>query len=475
MHLKQFAAANFRKLRNSLFTFSAVFGIFAFPMIPCIASQSEFGGGIKLLEKFTQETPKIAQDVKLSSALSRPALFSTEPSISRNGDQVYLYYANQDPGQLIAELFDNVHGTLQSVQQLFLDPNFPVPWDGFASPDFKRFSIVESTFTNTPDNARIRILDKNFNVLASRTFTITFGGNGNGGILGGTFSEDGKYVLVHYIINTNQPDTSTVLLVLKVSDLSTVASKTIKGFDINSAEFLTIKGKGRHDSGLFISFQSSQGQFLDETTTLPPFYSQVYQVHLNKGTISLVDQAPLPKFAEKSVVSKKRFGLIAHGGFCSLFPNQLSIYDTNFLKTTALPHDNSESRVLLFDGKKLHLVIKQPVNCCNRTVIYPPGNGYSFIIGQNRVININGDPNNQATDTEFWCLAQLNPCKRTPSYKPNTLPFQDMNRGIPIFSEDGKWLLRTGSYGFFNGDPDHDAIGIHNVLLFKVHSEELHK
>lgn len=416
---------------------------------------------------------RTALDVQLSFGLSRPSILS-EPSISATGDQVYVFYNNTgDPTQVMAELFNNVSGQLVSAQTLLGDPSFPFQWEGFASPDFTKFSVLESTFNPGPQPLRIRLLDPNFNVIAQRTFTadlITFG---NGGFGGGTFSEDGHYVLVAYSVNTNLPNTSMTVQILDATSptLPTVASTTILGFDTNAPLLFTLTDSGGNKN-LYMQFFVAQGQFslTTEATTLPPFFSQVYKVDTVAGTITLVDQAPLPKFVESavSVRSSGRDALISHGGFCSLFPTQLSIYDTNALKTTFLPNDNAEARVFLFDGQKLNLVIKQPTNCCNRTVPYPPGNGCTYLFGQNEVSNVNCTPDQQFTVQEYWVLADLEQASSGPVFRPQNLPNQDMKSGISAFSADGNWLLRVGAHGYCNGNPNLDQLGIHNVLLFKV-------
>jgi hypothetical protein len=181
-----------------------------------------------------------------------------------------------------------------------------------------------------------------------------------------------------------------------------------------------------------------------------------------------VDQASLPKFAEIDLLPLGNEGLIAHGGFCSLFPNQLSIYDTNSLKTTSLPNDNAEARALRFDGKHLHLIFKQATNCCSRLVFYPPSKGHSYMLGQNIVTNINGDPTKQTTLQEFYVLAKLGSLDEEFPLKAINLPRQDVKLAQPRFSKNGKWFIRTGAYGYLGGDPNLDDVGVRNVLLFKV-------
>ncbi len=68
----------------------------------------------------------------------------------------------------------------------------------------------------------------------------------------------------------------------------------------------------------------------------------MYRIDFEEGSLTFVDESPLPKFALLYRLPLGDKALIGLGGFCSLFPNQLSIYDENYLKTTSLRHDNAE-------------------------------------------------------------------------------------------------------------------------------------
>ncbi len=99
---------------------------------------------------------------------------------------------------------------------------------------------------------------------------------------------------------------------------------------------------------------------------------------------------------------------------------------------------------------------------------YPPHEGRTFLIAQNTVITDPNDRDVQCLDPEFYCLASICCKEDKKQLKPLNLPRQDVVGAISSFSADGEWLLRTGSYGYFEGNPDVDERGIHNFLLFKV-------
>lgn len=408
------------------------------------------------------------RDFELTDAFSRPSLF-TFTSISKKGDQVYLVYENE-PGQLAAELFNNVNGTLVTKATLPIDPSFPLVVGGHASPDFSLFSVVDAVITSaTTGIGRVRLFDQNFNLLQSRTIPVTFANPLFLQANGGAISEDNQYVTVK-VTDGVTPNSSTNLYILRTSDLSTAVLQTLPAIDSQETQFVTLHRNGQ--SQLYVTFQSCQGfdspNF--ELTFQPPYFMQMYLVNVGAGTLELVDSQPLPKFAEVDidVLSMGKEALIGHGGFCSLFPNQLSIYDTNNLKTTSLPNDNAEVRSFRFDGKKLQLLFKQATNCCSRLLYYPPGKGCTFMLGQNIVTNIDCDPTQQTTLQEFYVLAKLDCTDTVTPLKPINLPRQDVKQVQPLFSQDGNWFLRAGIHGYCGGDPNVDDVGVRNVLLFKV-------
>ena len=393
-------------------------------------------------------------DFKLSSALSVPSGFS-EPSISQDGSLAYVFVENI-PGFPIAQIYQNINGTLVLSKSINTDPAFPFSWDGYASKDFTRFSVIDIPSITPPFMARIRILDANLNTLVSREFT----GDDVPFLNVGQFSPDGQYVTFGFSQFTSPTTTNTVFMILRTSDLSTFVTATLPGFDLNASPLFEVKGK------LYLAYQETNGipPLTPNDTVQLPINSSVYRV--DATGITLVDSQPIPKFAETDVVSYGNCALIAHGGFCSLFPNQLSIYDSNVGLTTYQPNDNAEARVFKFDGKKLKLIVKEPVNCCNRTRTYPPDKGATYFLGQNTEV---GTAPDRVIDREFFCFAKLVKSKQGLKFKGENLPQQDTFHAIPVFSRDGKWLLRTGTYGYADGiTPSNDVNGIHNILLYKV-------
>ncbi len=436
----------------------------------------------------TNNCSRVALDSELTFSLSRPS-FISYPSISANGDQVFIQYANNafyTPTLLLAELFDNVDGQLVSAQTLNIDPNYPNPWIGYASPDFTRFSVIDGSIGTGLLPARIRIFDSNFNQVGERIFSALqsyLSGVTSGGLVwGGEFSEDNHYVVVTYSVAVSGPTVTSMIVVLDATDpsLPIVAQTQITGFQNVYSPFLFTLTDNNGNQNLYIQFCLCNGvpqriEYFFDTAYIPPFASQVYQVNLNAGTITLVAQQPLPKFAEADILVRPggKDVIIAHGGWCCLFPNQISIYDTIPPLTSFLPNDNSEARVFLFDGSNLNLVVKESVNCCNCTCIYPPGNGCSYCFAQNTVFELNGNPAERYTQPEFWLFADLRQGPNGLEFRGMNLPKSDMYTAVRRFSQDGNWFLRAGAHGYINQDPTMpyvDANGIRNILLYQVSS-----
>lgn len=110
-----------------------------------------------------------AYDLKLTSAMSLPSAASNV-SISKDGRFIYLFTFN-NPGLPIVQLYENVNGSLVLRQSLDTDVSFPLAWTGYANQDFTLFSVVDIPNMVPPFHARIRILDRNFNVLVTQLFT----------------------------------------------------------------------------------------------------------------------------------------------------------------------------------------------------------------------------------------------------------------------------------------------------------------
>ena len=439
---------------------------------------------------------RTALDVELTYGHSSPAIGGIIPSISETGNQVYLFYPNVGASSIfglqpVAQLYNNVDGKLvPAVPPLNTETALQDAWTGHGSRDFSRFSVILSDHIS---KMVIRLYDQSFNIIAKTEFIDP----GFETIDGGTFSEDGNYLIFTYSVFTgvNTAETKIYILDTRYGDLPVVVSTTITGIDyVNGDPTLFTLKDCKGNKKLYFTFMNSQ---IDTTTftLLPPYFSQVYAVNPDEQTITLAASHELPQIAETDVLVRndERDAFIAHGGFCSLFKHQHPrIYDVVTPSITSnLKHDNAEARIFKFDGRELHTILKQSVNCCNRTAFFPMGNGCSAFFGQNTDLYvIPGDiSSGQAAGLEFWCLAETVEGKSGLEFRPLNLPRSDMGANLVAFngfSRDGNWFIRTGYYGYLDCtgdvcvpcteaagcDPNRDTYGIHNILLFKVKSTE---
>jgi hypothetical protein len=436
------------------------------------------------------ETTSKQLDTTLLSGFATPAIQGANPSISENGDQVYLFYVNHFEAPLNtqpeAQLFNNVNNRLVVQQTIPFDSTYSYVAIGFASKDFTKFSAID--INPLTSEARIRVFNQNF----SSPMAMKFFNDPNALFwMGGNFTEDGKYLLYAYAVLDGN-SVNTLIFVLDANDpaLGIVAGPlTISGWDyqpIGPYIFTLVDKRG--DKNYYISFSNEQfdlAQYLaGGLFQVPPFFSQIYKVvpgtTSNPGTISLVDQLNLPKFAETSDVfvrKSRRDALICHGGYCSLVPSLPTIYEpitSDQICDFACKCSCDEVRSLRFNGKKLKVFFSQSGSCCTWLTVYPPSDGCQYFLGQ-AVDNFFtpgdlSDGRNSAPQ-EFYALFNLQEGPNGHVLRPQNGPFSDMKNAGTIFSRDGRYMLRVGTYGYLDGDPtlpNVDSVGIKNVLFFGV-------
>jgi hypothetical protein len=93
-----------------------------------------------------------------------------------------------------------------------------------------------------------------------------------------------------------------------------VASTVIAGYSYQDPLLFTLTDSNGNRN-LYFTFVSTQIDPISGDYE-PPYFSQVYGVDPTAGTISLIDQVQLPKFAENSVFVRAsgKEALICHGG-----------------------------------------------------------------------------------------------------------------------------------------------------------------
>lgn len=441
--------------------------------------------GSKRKKKNCKKNERCELDFELIYGTSIPNPYGIFPSISKHGDQVFLLYVNFQndfPPITIktnrAQLFKNVNGHLEVTHTLPFDANRPVVWEGFASPDFAKFSVLSTTDENV-DFLRIDLYtvgpDSTFQHFGHREFYDIYGES----VVGGTFSEDGHYVLFGYVDASDDANPFTRMFVFDARDhaLRTVASATIEqfpGYNPNTMLFTLIDDDGHKN--LYFTY-TSNGQYYGEgDASEPPFFSQVFKVDVDAGTIKLVAKVGLPQYSEVNVYVQedKKTAIIMHGGQCTINPQAPNIYTViNKGMIGQLPPDYNTIRLFRFsvEDEKLDQILAQPTECCSFIAAYPPDNGLSYLIGQSTtVFRIPGDPATLGpTPQEYYAGFRIKDGPTGLVLRPENGPFEDLKIAGTVFSQDGKWLLRVGQFGYLTPErPNIDSIGIKNILLFKV-------
>lgn len=374
--------------------------------------------------------------VKLKDATNRVGL--ALPSISSCGNNIYVVYSG---GTIGAEFFKNSHGTLISIGVLPLDSNFPNVNSGYADHNFNKFTLIDYN----SNSARIRLFDKNFNLISQQIFN-----NGLfGEFLGGIFSLNNKYIALTTVTQIQNPQIST-LYVLNSKNLEIVATTTFETHT-NGPVFFEHKGK------TFISIACGNpsghpGPFSSPCALL------IYKLNKN-NTIKLIDDKPLPQFPRVNAIlnhtcDKQIIGVGTQAAFL-IGEKGLKVNNDGF--TSYLPNDGNELRLYEFDGHKLSYLSSQNPNVS----ILP--------------LAFNDKLNLMAVGYVNEQLAPPAPDPVTGAYgflslyhiDNNEIKILQSDTAIPYFplqsyfSQNGKWLILGG---LNETTPDYN-----NVLLYKIH------
>lgn len=375
--------------------------------------------------------------IKLSDVLARStANFDAPVSISDSGKYIYIVYniTVAQTGSLISELFENVNGKLVSIRSIYGNVQYNNIDSGFASPDFKYFTLLDDDQINT---ARIRLFDKNMNLITTRLFDdfYSVGYSFNGG----TFSQDGKYIALTYIYQNTSPQQSSILRILDAKTLVPIAEYRYSGNTYSPLKFLQQNNK------TFILFESTFGIF-DYSQPAPNAPSLLNVLKLKKHTLKLKDSVSLPQLANFDVISNDNNNLIVVGTDRADLPNEITIHQ--ILQPSFLPHDGDELRFYKLKKSKLKLKNKKNIKEGIYTIFYPDGEKILLNkIGEN-YLNTFG-------------IVDINDLKLDSSTVFNfSLPYF-----TAAFSRNGKWLITTGAY------PDSNGINVYeqyNIQLYKI-------
>ncbi len=390
-------------------------------------------------------------ELQLTDSISRPTSgFPISNSISQCGKHAFMLYQITEASisDVMAEYFDIVNKKLVSVSVLhpdLIDANNFSCDDGHANSSFTRFTVVDDdqggAGVGATGNIRVRVFDKNFNLIVSRfdipfavgTAQITYP------VVGGTFSDNDKYIQLTYLTDATSGNQKSRLHILDANTLTDVAMIDFDGSTFG-ANFIQLKNK------TYVALARQNGDFqYGFNTVMDSTESKLLVYRLKNQLLTLVAHKKLPQIIATSGVTVNN--LYSNG--CVL----LGASTRRAVKTTSIFNDDSnnesfgckgeELRVYIFDGHNLKLVkSKNTDTTTSGPVFYPNKN----IILVNQQLS-DGNPS-------FFNLYELT----------NYLSIKNGTFGAPPFavsnfSDNGKWLLVTGS--------DQD-VNLNNLNLYHI-------
>lgn len=385
--------------------------------------------------------------LKLTSALTRSTSnFSAPNSISCTGDKIFVVYEINvtDCNKIEAELFYNDCGKLMTFKMLYGDFNYPYVDGGQASPCFHKYSVLDDNGTNT---ARLRIFDKDFNILGSRLFKDYYAPGFS--FNGGSFSENGDLVAITYVYDANigKNFQKSVLRILCTDNLNEVACYKYEGNTSINVQFFTLEF---HDiKKKYLILTSQEGRY-DAEKQFPKPPSLLKILELKDSSIELVCETQLPEFFHYDFIKISKDSIyILVGTNRANVCNDIIIQNKS--NKSFLGSDGDEYRVYKFKSNKLKLVQKKKYGISINPTFYPDSN---YIVLQQT--NSNLSTFQFVELNKFFCPID---CHSTVS---QIIP----NKSMINFSKNGEWLIITGAK---NDKLQLDPDSLKNILLFKVH------
>lgn len=375
--------------------------------------------------------------VELTDAITRTTQgYPSTGSLSKRGHHAYMVYSISETttNDIVAEMFNITSGAFVSTAVLHPDiiqvGNLFAVDDGHANKHFNKFSVVDDdqggVGINPTGLIRLRIFDKTFAVLASR-FDISFAVGTNQvtfPVIGGTFSDDDKYIQLTYLIDATPNAQKSRLHIMNVSDLTTIATVDFDGSSFG-AQFIQIHNK------TYVALPSQNGNFeFGFNTAMGSTASKLSIYRLKSGVLTLVDSADLPQITNQVTVEVSKCGNFAKIGASTrraIIGNSIFTTDVN---NASFKVRGNEMRVYSFNG---HTLQRNFTKNTDITTIGPVFRPESSIVLVNEQMN-DGDP----SFFNFY------------DYRESHLRLVDGTYGAPpfaqsTFSADGKWLLVSGS------------------------------
>ena len=466
---------------------------------------------------------QILGNPKLTDAIFRDVSTVVISSISHNGQLIYVNYptfAPFPPGAVQSELFANNNGKLSSIKT--------VPIDAFASngsvgggnvnKSFTLFTVLDDNNINGATSiGRVRLFQINNFITPSATLLIQ--GIIPGGLSGGIFTDDNRFIIISY---TTALDGVLHLAVLETSTLTILSVVDIQPSPVGSPPFpnnnkavsngpqtfqLCTKNRSKdnedhkdngcgcgsrhkHKNKDYDSKYRSKNYVVFGYATLfgpigltPSFIApavfQVYRIS-SVGQLFLIDQVNQPQFpvAYFGLSTKSGKTRILVGDRPALLLNQVTIFQNTTNIQTFIPGDNKNLKLYSFNGRNLKLKAEKGFD--EGAIVsnfYPEENsdGHLFAVarstgGQVNIpsqlgiisfFNISPGHCDNCDNDNCPRKLEINPIEDT-FFTP---PFASS----PLFGENGKWLVVGGGNQVTqNGG----APGIFNINLYRIKKED---
>ena len=286
-------------------------------------------------------------------------------SISADGKKIYAVYSGENISKA-AELFENNNGKLTSV---FTIPARYTSNEKYSIDDgYLNCDASKSTLLSTSLDTGIGLI-KEYNMKTNRVSSAQLSNISIplASLLGGTYSQDGRYTLVQYVLdNPTFPQTpfSSTLKILKSGTLEIVAEYSYPGLS-NGAKWIL---NNSNKYFIALGFSNINPTIVDAEVQaidfICPSQLQILEFNSLKKNISLIDEVSLPAFPSSigtwpncgDICTKKdSFSLIAVNTREAITLNQV-LKNSSLKATSCLQNDGAELRLYHFDSENLCLV-----------------------------------------------------------------------------------------------------------------------
>ncbi|ARF08278.1 hypothetical protein Catovirus_1_328 [Catovirus CTV1] len=273
--------------------------------------------------------------------------FKCELSVSNDGTNIFSVFCGNNSDN-VAELLRYHNDGLTIIKKINKCENYPYIQSGYASKNFKKFSILD--YDENHDNARLRIFDSKLDVILTKEFLNYKNSNS---FFGGCFTEDEKYViLIHYKQQLDDISTFTngLIEIYDSSNLNLITSLECSGIFYISPKTFSLKTSNSENIYIILPLVDSI------VSKQSPYYLSVYS--FNNNILKYVTKYQLPQELISYDISVKRiqYAYIGIGTKRADLTSE-KIVDSRSIKS--VNDDGNEYKLLRFKDEKLKIVFEK--------------------------------------------------------------------------------------------------------------------